>query len=201
VACADPEVADGVDDDDEEEDDADEDDADEDDADEDDADEDDVELLAGVLAAELAVPVAVAVLRCAEAGRATAIAAAAAALATPAPAVMAASLVLPLRRRCLALVSSASAGSRSGVMKASSQSRDRYALTVARPAQRAVPITSAAPQSRQGDGSVRANADSEESSLQAVASGTTPNRQGGPKGAVLHIPAGTNNHAGPGGRR
>ena len=82
---------------------------------------DDDVLLAGVLAAELAVPAAVAVLRCAEAGRATAIAAAAAALATPAPAVTAASLVLPLRRRCLALVSSASAGSRSGVMKPSSQ--------------------------------------------------------------------------------
>jgi hypothetical protein len=108
VACADPEVADGVDDD-------------EVDDEEDDADEDDVVLLAGVLAAELAVPVAAAVPRCAEAGRATAIAAAAAALATPAPAVMAISRVLPLRRRCLALVSSASAGSRSGVMKPSSQ--------------------------------------------------------------------------------
>jgi hypothetical protein len=106
VACADPEVADGVDDDEEED---------------DEVEDDDDALLAGVLAAELAVPVAAAVPRCAEAGRATAIAAAAAALATPAPAVMAISRVLPLRRRCLALVSSASAGSRSGVMKPSSQ--------------------------------------------------------------------------------
>jgi predicted protein tyrosine phosphatase len=108
VAWADPEVADGVDvaDADEEDDDADE--------------EDDDVLLAGVLAAELAVPAA-AVPCCAAAGRATAMAAAAAALARPAPAVTAASLVLPLRRRWLALASSASGGSRSGVMKPSSQ--------------------------------------------------------------------------------
>ena len=107
MAWADPEVADGVD----------VADADEDD----DADEEDVDvLLAGVLAAELAVPAA-AVLCCVVAGKTTAMAAAPAALARPAPAVTAASLVLPLRRRCLALPSSVSGGSRSGVMKPSSQ--------------------------------------------------------------------------------
>ena len=99
MAWVDPEVADG------------EDEAAEDDdpvADEDDDEDDDV-----LLAAELAVPAA-AVLCCVAAGSATAIVTAAATLATPAPAVTAASLVLPLCRRCLALASSASAGSRSG---------------------------------------------------------------------------------------
>jgi len=74
-----------------------------------DEDEDD-ELLAGVLAAELAVPDAAA--PCwAEAGSAAAIAAALAALTTAVAAVAAASLVLPRRRFRLALASPASADS------------------------------------------------------------------------------------------
>jgi hypothetical protein len=97
VAMADPDVAEG--------------------ADAADEDEDD-ELLAGVLAAELAVPDAAA--PCwAEAGSAIAIAAALAALTTAVAAVAAASLVLPRRRFRLALASSASGDSCSVVMVAS----------------------------------------------------------------------------------
>jgi hypothetical protein len=98
---ADPDVAEGADADDEDED-----------------DDEDEELLAGVLAVELAVPDAAA--PCwAEAGSAAAIAAALPALTTAAAAVAAASLVLPRRRFRLALASSASADSCSVVMVAS----------------------------------------------------------------------------------
>jgi len=99
---ADPDAAEGADADDEDE----------------DAGDEDEELLAGVLAAELAA-LAAAAPRCAEAGRAAAIAAALAALTTAVAAVAAASLVLPRRRFRLALASSASADSCSVVMVSS----------------------------------------------------------------------------------